>query len=105
MFDTAEVAVQTETALTTMISVEVQSDLTIHPDCYWLDAATQYDLTIHPDCYKLDVAIQCSVEEENKENLLPQDSSVGYTMCEGNKDENFYPLLEKHKGVFKDVSG
>ena len=50
MFDTAEVAVQTETALTTMISVEVQTNL-----------------TIHPDCYKLDAAIQCSVEEENKE--------------------------------------
>ena len=77
--------------------------LPIHPDCYWLDAATQSDLTIHPDCCKLDAAIQCSVEEENKENL-PQDSSVGYTMCEGNKNEKFYPLVEKHKGVFKDVS-
>ena len=105
MFDTAEVAVQIEIALTTMISVEVQTNLTIHPDCYWLDAATQSDLTIHPDCYKLDAIIQCSVEEENKENLPPQDSSVGYTMCEGNKDEKFYPLVEKHKGVFKDVSG
>ena len=63
MFDTAEMAVQTETALTTMISVEVQTNLTIHSDCYWLDAATHSDLTIHPDCYELDAAIQCSVEE------------------------------------------
>ena len=88
MFDTTEVSVQTETVLTAMISVEVQTDL-----------------TVHPDCYKLDAAIQCSVEEENKENLPPQDSNVGYMMCEGNKDEKFYPLVEKHKGVFKDASG
>ena len=105
MLDTTEVSVQTETVLTAMISVEVQTDLTVHPDCYKLDAAIQSDLTIHPDCYKLDAAIQCSVEEENKENLPPQDSSVGYMICEGNKDEKFYPLVERHKGVFKDASG
>ena len=105
MFDTTEVSVQTETTLTSMISVEVQTDLKIHPDCYKLDAAIQSDLTIHPDCYKLAAAIQCSIEKENKENLPPQDSSVEYIMCEGNKDEKFYPLVEKHKGVFKDVSG
>ncbi len=78
---------------------------TIHPDCYKLDTAIQSDLTIHPNCYKLDAAIQCSIEKENKENLPPQDSSVEYIMCEWNKDEKFYPLVEKHKGVFKDVSG
>lgn len=105
VFDTTEVSVQTETTLTSMISVEVQTDLTIHPGCYKLDAAIQSDLTIHPDCYKLDAAIQCSVEEENKENLFPQNSNVEHIMCEGNKDEKFHPLVEKHKGVFKDVSG
>lgn len=105
VFDTTEVSVQTETALTAMISVEVQTDLIIDPDCYKLDAAVQSDLTIHPDCCKLDVAIQCNVEEENKENLPPQDGSIEYITCEGNKDEKFYPLVEKHKGVFKDVSG
>ena len=70
MFDTTEVSVQTETVLTAMISVEVQTDLTVQPDCYKLDAAIQSDLTIHPACYKLDAAIQCSVEEENKKNCL-----------------------------------
>ena len=102
VFDTTEVSVQTETALTA--SVEVQTDLTIHPDCHKLDAAIQSDLTIQPDCCKVDAAIQCSVEE-NKENLPPQDSSVEYIMYEGNKDEKFYPIIEKHKGVFKNVSG
>lgn len=105
VFDTTKVSVQTETALTTMISVEVQTDLTIHPDYYKLDVAIQSDLTIHPDCCKLDAVIQCGVKKENKENLPPQDSSVEYIMCEGNKDEKFFPLVEKHKGVFKDVSG
>ena len=103
IFDTTEVSVQTETALTA--SVEVQTDLTIHPDCHKLDAAIQSDLTIHRDYCKVDAIIQCSVEEGNKENLPPQDSSVEYIMCEGNKDEKFYPIIEKHKGVFKDVSG
>ena len=76
VFDTTEVSVQTETALTA--SVEVQNDL-----------------TIHPDCHKLDAAIQCSVEEENKENLPPQDSNVEYIMCEGNKDKKFYPIIQR----------
>jgi len=26
-------------------------------------------------------------------------------ICEGNNDERFLPLVNKHKGVFKDVSG
>ena len=67
-------SVQTETALTA--SIEVQTDLTIHPDCHKLDAAIQSDLTIHPDCCKVNAAIQCSVEEENKENLPPQNCSI-----------------------------
>lgn len=81
-----EVSIQTETTFTFMISTAVQTNISINPSCYQSDAA-----------------IQCTFDEEiGKENSLPADNDVN---CEGNKDEKFYPLVEKYKGIFKDVSG
>ena len=31
--------------------------------------------------------------------------TVSLTVCEGNNDEKFRPLIEKHKGIFRDASG
>ena len=88
VLDTTEVSVQTETIFANLTTVAVQTDIMIHPDYCQLDAA-----------------IQCSIDEEIKENLPPPDSNIQHVICEGNKDEKFYPLIEKHKGIFKDISG
>ena len=87
ILDTIDASVQTGTAFSSLKST-----------------ATQTDISMHPDCYQLDATIQCNMDEELKEDL-PPDSSINYIMCEGNKDGKFYPLIEKHKGIFKDSSG
>ena len=124
VLDTTEVSVQTESIFTNLTTIAVQTDIQtetiftnlttiavqtdIQTETIFTNLTTiavQTDIMIHPDCCQLDAAIQCSIEEEIKENLPPPDSNIQHVICEGNKDEKFYPLIEKHKGIFKDISG
>ena len=106
VLDTTEVSIQTESIFTNLTTIAVQTDIqteTIFTNLTTI--AVQTDIIIHPDYCQLDAAIQCSIEEGIKENLPPPDSNIQHVICEGNKDEKFYPLIEKHKGIFKDISG
>ena len=44
--------------------------------------------------------------QNNKFQALSSvEPTVSLTVCEGNNDEKFRPLIEKHKGIFRDASG
>ena len=63
------------------------------------DNALEYkDVAIQTDDNDLCVTgnVQEEQEEEQEEELA---------LCEGNSDEKFIPLIVKHKGVFRDVTG
>lgn len=45
------------------------------------------------------------LDTSNKIEEMECDFEVDYSsLCEGNNDEKFIPLVFKHKGVFKDVT-
>lgn len=54
-------------------------------------------LYINSSILLVDSSIQCNMLD--KENVPP------VILCKGNDDEKFYPLVQKHRGTFKDLSG
>ena len=104
-----EVGVQTESkAEPDMVDAEVQAD---RPDLVtediaqidlqpldWVEIEIQTDMEVMApnEVCATDV---CSVETCDDE--ATSDESV----CEGNNDEKFGPLVAKHKGVFRNIKG
>ena len=67
------------------------------------DKGTQTEISINPSSLPVDVSIQCDMLDEmevpDKENILPSN------LCTGNNDYKFFPLVQKNRGTFKDLSG
>ena len=94
---TNSVSIQTEDTFLHVSDVSTQTEKTVS----LMSTAVQTDISILPNCYQVNAAIQCDIGEDiDKENIVQVDVT-----CEGNNDEKFYPLVEKNKGIFKDVSG
>ena len=71
---------------TNSVSTQTDSPLVIE----FKDAAIQTD----------DDSLQSAHADDNDCDEL--DESI---MCQGNNDEKFIPLIVKHKGVFRDITG
>ena len=107
-----EVATQTDLPAIHTDEAITQTDLCID----FSEAATQTEEetngTTHPgksvcDGYSCTTLISCNLDKESNEEIISAADTIlsGYMHCEGNSDEKFAPLIERHKGVFKDASG
>jgi len=103
---TAEASTQTDPC--TIKSVEVGPPI---DGIFTSEASTQ---TEPADIYESIDGVQTNSSTFiNPSTTLDSNLSLGnepqqempYVMCEGNADEKFLPLVNKHKGVFKDASG
>ena len=109
------ISIQTET---TMISsdAEIQTTVSINPNHFHVDVGIQCamgdgvddkeiqtEISVNPNSLPVDISIQCDmlddIERPDKENSLPD------SLCTGNNDEKFFPLVQKNRGTFKDLSG
>jgi len=72
-----------------------------------LDEAQATDLpAYHNDCVNMEVEYQTpSRPQASMEYLQDEDDDMEEKICIGNNDEEFLPLIRKHKGIFKNVSG
>ena len=66
------------------------------------EKGSQTEISISPSTFPVHISTQCNLFDEkegpNKENLLGN-------MCIRNTNDKFYPLVQKHGGTFKDISG
>ena len=79
-------------------SVETQTDDL--PPTQLTSVSAQTDIVEYKDVAIQtddDMCVTGDVQEEQEEEEL--------ALCEGNPDEKFIPLVVKHKGVFRDVTG
>ena len=85
------------------LQVDVAIQCVIIDDKFFEEQGSQTEVSINPNVFPVDSSIQCNMLDEtevpNKENVLPD------IVCKGNDDEKFYPLVQKHRGTFKDLSG
>lgn len=111
-----DMGIQTDNILASS-DAEIQTVISVNPNCYQIDFGIQCaiddeiceeqecqtDVSINPSTFPVHTSIQCNMLDEigtfNKENM-PLDN-----LCIGNNDEKFYPLVQKHSGTFKDLSG
>ena len=110
-----DMGIQTDTIFTSS-DAETQTMISISPNCFQRDVTvqcymddvvneekgSQTEVSISPSTFPVHISTQCNLFDEkegpNKENLLGN-------MCIGNTNDKFYPLVHKHGGTFKDISG
>lgn len=108
--------IQTDATFTSSVA-DIQTAISVNPNHFQIDVAiqcvmyneicedkgTQTEISVNPSSLPVDVSIQCDMldkmEIPDKENLLPSN------LCAGNNDDKFFPLVQKNRGTFKDLSG
>ena len=81
-------------------SVSTQTDVVV---VEFKDAAVQTDF--QTDCDSSQVESSAHSDDDGQLTDSGEPEQEKFTLCEGNSDEKFIPLIVKHKGVFRDVTG
>ena len=91
-----------------VISVETQTDDFVQLET--ASASTQTDVVVvefkdaavQTDSDSLRVELSAHTDGDGQ---CTDSGEAESTLCEGNSDEKFIPLIVKHKGVFRDLTG
>lgn len=92
-----------------LVDSGVQTDLHFNPDEDMLHLKTE--ILQETVAVQTDIIVNSKSIETQTEVVEIQDAEIQVSeldemrLCVGNNDEKFLPLVTKHKGLFKDVTG
>ena len=95
----ASVETQTDDFQTETAAVSTQTDVVV---VEFKDAAVQTDIQTAGDSSQVESTDGDDGDGQCTDGGEPAEE---FSLCEGNSDEKFIPLIVKHKGVFRDVTG